>query len=335
MENIKELTFKKEEMFFSPYACFSKNTLGRDRVESPDLLRTEFQRDRDRIMHSKSFRRLKNKTQVFLAPKGDHFRTRMTHTLDVAQIARSVARALRLNEELAEAIALGHDLGHPPFGHTGERVLSHLTGGKFHHNEQSVRIAEFLENDGKGLNLTKEVRDGILNHRSECKPLTLEGRVVLFADKIAYVNHDIDDALRAGVLKEENLTKECLEVLGKSATARINSMIMSVYRYSDGKNFVEMEPQVFNALKATRRFLFENVYSAKETDGESVKAERLIEMLYKYFFANPKEMPQFFWIVAEKDGKEQAVCDYIASMSDSYATNLFCGLFVPERFNAL
>ena len=226
-EQMKEITYKKEAEFLSPYACFSQNTAGRDRPEESCPMRTEFQRDRDRIMHSKAFRRLKNKTQVFLAPQGDHYRTRMTHTLDVMQIARSIARVLRLNEDLTEAIALGHDLGHTPFGHAGERTLSRLSGGKFRHNEQSVRVCEVIEKDGRGLNLTKEVKDGILNHRSGGKPSTLEGKVVMFADKIAYVNHDIDDAIRAGVLKEGDLPKEYISVVGETPTKRINASLCS------------------------------------------------------------------------------------------------------------
>jgi dGTPase len=333
--NIKELTFEKEKMFFSEYACFSCGTAGRDRDEKPDALRTEFQRDRDRIMHSKAFRRLKNKTQVFLAPKGDHYRTRMTHTLDVTQVGRSIARALRLNEELVEAICLAHDLGHPPFGHTGERVLSKLTDGEFKHNEQSVRVVEVLENNGQGLNLTKEVRDGILHHRTGGKPGTLEGKVVMFEDKNAYINHDLYDALRAGVLKEKDLPKDCIDILGKTSTERINTMITAIYNYSLDKPLVEMEPTVYGAMLNMRKFLFDNVYFTKEADAEWEKAQRLLDVLYNHFYKTPSDMPQFFQAILERDGAEKAVCDYIASMSDSYATSLFADLYLPKRWEVL
>ena len=335
MKQIKNITFEKEERFFSEFACFSKNTIGRDRKEEPDLLRTEFQRDRDRIIHCKAFRRLKNKTQVFLAPKGDHYRTRITHTLDVTQIGRSIARALRLNEDLVEAMALGHDLGHPPFGHTGERALNKLTNGKFLHNEQSVRIVEFLENEGKGLNLTKEVRDGILNHRSDGNPMSLEGRVVMFADKIAYTNHDVDDAIRAGLLSVKQLPQKALQILGKTTSERINNMIMSIYRKSSDKPFVEMEEDVFDAMKTLRQFLFESVYVEKEHSGEGEKAERLLTALYNYLLNNNEKLPAFFRGIASADGIDTAICDYIASMSDNYAINLFTSLYVPEKWEVL
>ena len=326
---------RREHESLSPFAAFSDETKGRDIPRPLDPYRSEFQRDRERILHCKSFRRLSHKTQVFLAPEGDHYRTRMTHTLDVAQIASSIARALRLNEDLVEAIALGHDLGHPPFGHTGEKALNNLTDGKFLHNEQSVRVVEVLEREGKGLNLTKEVTDGILNHRSGGSPKTLEGKVVLFADKIAYINHDIDDALRAGALKEGDLPKACTAVIGRTATERINNMIMSIYRRSDGKPFVDMEPGVFAAMQEMRKFLFESVYTAKDADGQGAKAERLVEILYGYFFSNPDTLPEFFRGLVKKDGREKAVCDYVASMSDSYATNMFYKLFVPESRDVL
>ena len=237
---MKETTYRKEREFFSPYAAFSDETKGRSRAEEPCPMRTDYQRDRDRIIYSKAFRRLKNKTQVFFSPEGDHYMTRLTHTLDVAQIARSLCRALNLNEDLAEAIALGHDLGHTPFGHTGERVLNRLNPKGFRHNEQSLRVADVLENDGAGLNLTYEVRDGILEHKKTGHPHTLEGKVVSLSDRISYLNHDIDDAIRAGIFSEDDLPREEVRLLGKTNKERINNMILSVWRESDGKNDVRM-----------------------------------------------------------------------------------------------
>ena len=334
-EQMKEITYKKEAEFLSPYACFSQNTAGRDRPEESCPMRTEFQRDRDRIMHSKAFRRLKNKTQVFLAPQGDHYRTRMTHTLDVMQIARSIARVLRLNEDLTEAIALGHDLGHTPFGHAGERTLSRLSGGKFRHNEQSVRVCEVIEKDGRGLNLTKEVKAGILNHRSGGKPSTLEGKVVMFADKIAYVNHDIDDAIRAGVLKEGDLPKEYISVVGETPTKRINNTILAIYEKSSGKPFVEMDEKTATAMAELRKFMFQNVYTEKSGNSENERADRLLEILFNRFAAHPEEMPEFFVGLMDKYDKVTVICDYLASMSDTYAINLFNDLFVPKRWVVL
>lgn len=334
-EQMKEITYRKEAEFLSPYACFSKDTAGRDRPEESCPMRTEFQRDRDRIMHSKAFRRLKNKTQVFLAPQGDHYRTRMTHTLDVMQIARSIARVLCLNEDLTEAIALGHDLGHTPFGHAGERTLYRLSGGKFHHNEQSVRVCEVIEKDGKGLNLTKEVKDGILNHRSSGKPSTLEGKVVMFADKIAYINHDIDDAIRAGVLKEQDLPKEYISLVGETPTKRINNTILSIYEKSKDKPYVDMDENMARAISQLRKFMFENVYTEKSGNSENERADRLLEILFNRFDTYPEEMPQFFVSLLDKYDKVTVLCDYLASMSDTYAINLFNDLFVPKRWVGL
>lgn len=326
---MRELTYKIEQQFLSEYASKSIDTLGRDSAEQPCIMRTDYQRDRDRILHSKSFRRLKNKTQVFLSPEGDHYRTRLTHTLDVSQIARSIARSLRLNEDLAEAIALGHDLGHTPFGHSGERTLQRLTGGEFEHSLQSLRVVEKLENNGKGLNLTKEVRDGILNHQLKGKPLTLEGRAVCLADKIAYINHDIDDAMRAGLLKPRDLPQDIVSILGSTSRERINTMIMSVYKYSDGKNIVDMEEDIKKATLSLRKFLFDNVYLFSDAKAEEEKADRMIEVLFRFFIKNPQKMPEFYTEICNKDGVKQAVCDYISSMSDRYAVHIFQKLFVP------
>lgn len=332
---MKEITYKKEAEFLSPYACFSQNTAGREKEEESCPMRTEFQRDRDRIMHSKAFRRLKNKTQVFLAPKGDHYRTRMTHTLDVMQIARSIARVLCLNEDLTEAIALGHDLGHTPFGHAGERTLNRLSDGRFHHNEQSIRVCEVIEKDGRGLNLTREVKDGILNHRSGGSPSTLEGKVVMFADKIAYVNHDIDDAIRAGVLDPADLPKAYTAVMGDTATQRINNAILSIYNESKDKPFVKMDDKMADAMSNLRKFMFQNVYHEKSGNTENRRADRLLTILFDRFFAEPSQMPSFFVSLLDKYDKTTVVCDYLASMSDTYAISLFNDLFVPQRWVVL
>lgn len=325
---MKELIYKIEDQFLSKFASKSINSLGRDKKEKPCPMRTDYQRDRDRILHSKSFRRLKNKTQVFLSPEGDHYRTRLTHTLDVSQIARSIARALQLNEDLTEAIALGHDLGHTPFGHSGERTLQRLTN-TFEHNKQSLRVVEVLENEGKGLNLTKEVRDGILNHQLSGNPKTLEGRAVCLADKIAYINHDIDDALRAGVLRKEDLPQDVIDKLGKTSRERINNMIMSIYRQSNGKNIVDMEDDVKNATLALRKFLFERVYKDNEAKSEEEKADRMIEILFNFYLKKPELLPKFYFDLSKQYGTKQAICDYISSMSDKYAVHMFEKYFVP------
>ena len=330
MQHIKERTYAIEDAFLSPYACKSKNTLGRDRAEEPCVMRTEFQRDRDRIIYCKSFRRLKNKTQVFFSPEGDHYITRLTHTLDVAQIARSIARTLSLNEDLAEAIALGHDLGHTPFGHSGERILDKLVPNGFKHNEQSVRVVEVLEKDGRGLNLTKEVRDGILNHPKSGKPATLEGKCVSLADRVAYINHDLDDAIRAGLLKADDVPKDIIAVLGKSPSARIDTAISSIYRNSAGKNFVEMESDVEEASERLREFMFANVYHSPTAKGEEDKAERMLTETYGYFVKNPDKLPESYIKFLDKFSKEQVVCDYLSSMTDRYAVYTFNKIFVPK-----
>ena len=330
MQSLKERTYEIEKAFLSEYACKSIETRGRDKQEQPCEMRTEFQRDRDRIIYCKAFRRLKNKTQVFFSPEGDHYVTRLTHTLDVAQIARSIARALSLNEDLTEAIALGHDLGHTPFGHSGERILNKLSPVGFQHNVQSVRVVEVLEKDGKGLNLTVEVRDGILNHKKSGTPLTLEGKCVSVADRIAYINHDLDDAVRAGILKAEDVPKDIRKVLGNSSRERINTAISSVYRNSAGKNCVEMDKSVEDASEALRAFMFDRVYFSDSARGEEEKAERMLTATYEYFINNPKQLPITYLNLIEKYGKEQAVCDYLSSMTDRYAVYTFNKIFVPK-----
>ncbi len=336
MENIRSLrekTYLSERTFLSPFATLSENTKGRQREEEPCRMRTDFQRDRDRIIYSKAFRRLKNKTQVFFSPEGDHYITRLTHTLDVAQIARSMARALSLNEDLAEAIALGHDLGHTPFGHSGERILNDLNPVGFRHNEQSLRVVDVVEKHGEGLNLTYEVRDGILNHNKhgdESSPLTLEGKCVCFADRIAYINHDLDDAVRAGILRAEDVPSDITAVLGNSSRERINTALYSIYEQSNGKNFVAMPPEVQRASDQLRAFMFENVYNTKFARSEEQKAYNMLSQLYRYFLDKPEKLPENFACLLQKYSAEQVVCDYISSMTDRYAVYTFKTIYIPR-----
>ena len=331
-DEMKDKTFKIEENFLSPFACKSASTVGRLREEPPCPMRTEFQRDRDRIIHCKAFRRLKNKTQVFFSPEGDHYRTRLTHTLTVAQVARSVSRALSLNEDLTEAIALGHDLGHTPFGHSGERILNKLNPKGFSHNVQSVRVVDILENDGAGLNLTREVVDGILNHKKDCTPKTLEGMAVNIADRIAYINHDIEDALAGGFITEKDLPKDTVKVLGETSSDRINAMIMSIYRESDGKNFVKMGEEERVATENLRDFLFERVYNDKVFKLQEERAERMISAMYAYFKDNTDKLPAFYLKELAALDIDTVLCDYISGMSDGYAVKTFTDLFIPEKW---
>ena len=328
----KRRTYEIEKQFLSPYAQFSKKTRGRERKEEPCDLRTDFQRDRDRIIYSKAFLRLKNKTQVFFSPEGDHFRTRMTHTIDVSQIARSIARSLALNEDLAEAIALGHDLGHTPFGHAGERVLDSLSPHGFAHNEQSLRVVDVLEKDGKGLNLTYEVRDGILNHKKSGNPVTLEGKAVSLADRIAYVNHDIEDAIRAGLLKENELPKDAIRVLGNSSRERINTMITSIYATSEGKNTVALGEEEAEALENLRSFMFEKVYITDLSRKEEDRARRMIYAMFDYFSKNKDKLPPFYLSLLERFPLEQVLCDYLSSMTDKFAVAVFDNIFIPHSW---
>lgn len=331
--NIRETAELFEEQYLSPYASLSKYTKGRDREEAPCDIRPEYQRDRDRILHSKSFRRLKHKTQVFLAPEGDHYRTRLTHTLEVAQIARTIARALRLNENLTEAIALGHDLGHTPFGHSGERVLNEICQEGFSHYRQSVRLVEVLEKEGRGLNLTKEVRDGILNHRTSGHPSTLEGCVVRLSDKIAYINHDIDDAIRAKLLTEEELPACYTDVLGKSVRERLNTLIHDLILNSLDRPVIAMSPGMEEAMQGLRSWMFAHVYTNPVAKAEDGRVAKLITSLYDYYYIHIRELPPEYQNLMERGEKrERVVCDYIAGMSDIYAIDTFEALFVPKAW---
>ena len=331
---IREETEQIERMVLSKYASFSDSTMGRDTDDPQCDLRTVYQRDRDRIIHCKTFRRLKHKTQVFLAPEGDHYRTRLTHTLEVAQIARSIARALNLNEDLTEAIALGHDLGHTPFGHAGERTLNSLCPMGFAHYKQSIRVVEFLEKDGQGLNLTWEVRDGILNHRTSGNPSTLEGKAVRLSDKIAYINHDIDDGIRAGILKESDIPSEYTDVLGNSTKERLNTMISDIIMNSIGKNDLVMSEPVRKAMTELRKFMFESLYLNPTAKSEEAKADKLITELYRYYVANTDKLPDTYkrFITEFDERPEQVVCDYIAGMSDQYSISKFQEIFVPKAW---
>ncbi len=326
---MKKNYLKNEEKWLSQYAVLSSNTLGRMRTEEPCPMRTEFQRDRDRIIHSKAFRRLKHKTQVFLAPTGDHYRTRLTHTLEVTQIARTIARNLRLNEDLTEAIGLAHDLGHTPFGHIGETVLNEITGD-FSHNKQSLRVVDCIEDNGKGLNLTMEVRDGILNHKMSLKPMTLEGRVVSFSDRIAYLNHDIDDAIEAGLISENDLPKEITSILGSSKNARINTLVMDVINNSIDQPRVSMTQEIYDAMIALYKFMFERVYYSKEVLKEETKARNLILYLYEYFMKNNQKVPGSYR--KNTDDPMVYVVDYIASMSDVFAIRTASELILPDTW---
>ena len=331
---IREKMEQWETEFLSPYASLSKNSKGRDREEPPCDIRPVYQRDRDRILHCKSFRRLKHKTQVFLAPEGDHYRTRLTHTLEVSQIARTIAKSLRLNESLTEAIALGHDLGHTPFGHSGEAVLDQICEDGFTHYEQSVRIVEVLEKDGKGLNLTWEVRDGILNHRTAGHPSTLEGAIVRLSDKIAYINHDIDDAIRARMFAEEELPKEYTDVLGNSVRERLNRMIRDLILNSMDQPQIIMSSDMEEAMKGLRRWMFEHVYRNDIPKAEESKAQEMIARLYEYYMKHADRLPmEYILLMVNGEKKSRVVCDYIAGMSDIYAIDRFEALFVPKRWN--
>lgn len=323
----REYTEIMEEKTLSPFACLAKNSKGRDIEIEKCPLRTDFQRDRDRIIHSNAFVRLKQKTQVFLNPTGDHYRTRLTHTLEVSQIARTISRAMRLNEDLTEAIALGHDLGHTPFGHAGEAVLDEIAPNGFKHYKQSVRVCEYIEKDGKGLNLTKEVRDGILKHTNQIAD-TREGYIVRLSDVIAFLNHDIEDALRADVIKNEDLPKIALEVLGKTKSQRIQTLVFDLI--NNGAENIHYSPDIDEARKALVDYMYQNVYYNPVCKSEEAKAKAMIEKLYFYFLKNPDKLPKDYLKLADRFDKETAVCDYVAGMTDKYATNLFVEMFVPK-----
>lgn len=330
-KKLRKIQEQHEMDFCSKYASLSTETKGRDRNEHKCDIRTEYQRDRDRILYCKAFRRLMHKTQVFLAPTGDHYSTRMLHTLEVAQIARTIARALRLNEDLCEAIALGHDLGHTPFGHAGERALNDACSEGFKHNEQSVRIVEVLENNCKGLNLTKEVRDGILNHKSDKMPQTLEGRIVKYSDKIAYINHDIEDAVRAGIMKENEIPKIYRDVLGSDSKDRYTNIIVDIVENSSGINDIKMSKDMLKAFYGLRDYMFTKVYTNPIAKNQESKAENMIVELYEYYIKHFDELPKKYKKVMDKygDSKEKVVCDYISGMTDRYAINRFQELIIP------
>lgn len=329
---VRENIEKIEEQILSPYAVLSKNSKGRQTFEEKCSIRTEFQRDRDRIIHSKSFRRLKHKTQVFITPEGDHYRTRLTHTLEVSQIARTIARGLKLNEDLAEAIALSHDLGHTPFGHSGEHILNEICPYGFKHYEQSLRVVDFLEG-GKGLNLTSEVRDGIVNHTGENLANTLEGIIIKFADRIAYINHDIDDAIRGNVISQNSIPNDCIKILGDTHSKRINTMICDLINESMGKNEIKMSDEVLNATLKLRKFMFENVYIGSNAKTEEAKAQQIIERLYKYFVENSDKLPEEYNKLLKNNDIHRVVCDYIAGMTDRYALFSFKEIFIPKSWN--
>ena len=332
---VKEELEHLEHRRLNPLAAFADQSTGRPRQEEPveDDVRTCFQRDNDRIVHSKAFRRLMHKTQVFLRPEGDHYRTRMTHTLEVTRIARTMTRALGLNEDLAEAIAMGHDLGHTPFGHAGEAALTDCLGKPFRHNEQSLRVVDYLEKDGMGLNLTNEVRLGILGHTGDYIPETLEGQVVRRSDQIAYVNHDIDDAIRAGILSEEDLPKDIVAILGDSHKSRINTLVCDLIATSREAGTICLTPTVDTALKDLRSFMFDHVYRNPVAKGEESKAKIMLQRMFEYYITHPDALPEDFQPQLSFDGMERTVCDYIAGMTDNYAVNKFTEIFVPAGWN--
>ena len=329
-QRIADVFLEREEQTLSPYAFLTKNTRGRDHPYVPCENRTEFQRDRDRILHSKSFRRLMHKTQVFLFPADEHYRTRMTHTLEVTQVARIIARALQLNEDLAEAAALGHDLGHTPFGHAGEVAMQQCYSPDFTHYKQSVRVVEKLEKDGEGLNLTWEVRDGILNHTGSCMASTLEGVIVKFADRIAYINHDIDDACRAGILCLDDIPKDLLDTLGRGHSERINRMVTSVITASVGKPEIAFTPEIGEATMQLRKFLFEHVYTNPLAKSEDKKAQELLASLFEYYVRHPEEMPDLYYRNTKTEPVERCVCDFVGGMTDRYAIDRYTELFIPQ-----
>lgn len=320
-----------EKQILSPRAALSACSKGRERPEEPCSYRTAYQRDRDRILHCKSFRRLKHKTQVFLSPEGDHYRTRLTHTLEVSQIARTIARALRLNEDLTEAISLGHDLGHTPFGHAGERALNAAMDGGFRHYEQSVRVVERLENDGKGLNLTYEVCNGIGRHTSGEQAETLEGRIVRLADRVAYINHDIDDAIRAGVLSEEDVPADIRQALGDRRTTRIDTLVTAIVQNS-GED-IGMDPQTESYFLDLHRFMFDSLYRNPVAKSEESKVDGLVGRMFQYYVQHPDRLPAEYAEIRESEGIPRAVCDYIAGMTDNYALEVYHALFIPRSWS--
>ena len=335
MSCLRETFEEAEKRTLAPEAMRASETRGRLSYHEKCTVRTEFQRDRDKIIHSNSFRRLKQKTQVFLDPEGDHYRTRLTHTLEVSQIARTVARALSLNEDLTESIALGHDLGHTPFGHAGERMLNAIYEGGFKHNEQSLRIVDTLEKDGKGLNLTFEVRDGILNHVGVGKSATLEGRIVRHADRIAYVNHDFDDAVRAGILSESDLPEVVRKILGKDKSERINSAVLDLIEASGERKDIVFSHEIGDAMEEFHEFMYETVYKNPVAKSQEGKAQEMLATLYRHFVSEPDKLPAEYRRTREREGVKRAVCDYIAGMTDRYALEVFKEIYIPKNWQVL
>lgn len=333
MAGIRERTIENERKTISQYGFLCADTRGRETPEEECPVRTAFQRDRDRIIHCSAFRRLKQKTQVFLAPDSAHYRTRLTHTLEVSQIARTIALGLSLNETLTEAIALGHDLGHTPFGHAGERALNEVLPGGFKHYEQSLRVVDMLENKGRGLNLTYEVRDGIVCHTRGQEACTLEGRIVKLADRIAYINHDIDDAVRGGIISEANIPADARKVLGETKSKRINTLVMSAIENTT--DVLCLDPEVQSAFDNLHEFMFDRVYTNPACKSEEGKAIKLVQSLYEFFVEHPDELPNEYITIAWKDGAERAACDYIAGMTDGYALKVYEQYFIPKGWNGL
>ena len=331
--NIRESLEERDQEFLSPYAAHSRESRGRERPEEECDIRTVYQRDRDRILHCKAFRRLKDKTQVFLAPHGDHYRNRLTHTLEVSQTARTVAKALRLNEDLVEAIALGHDLGHTPFGHAGERALDKLNPMGFAHYKQSVRVAQVLEKKGRGLNLTWEVIDGILNHRTSGRPATLEGQVVRLCDKISYIHHDMDDAHRAGLISEDDIPITIRMLLGYTIRERLNTLIHNIVENSQGKDTIQMSEEVYQAMMDLRKIMFQNVYLNPKAKKEEAKAIDMLSKLYEYYMEHPQKMSkEYVNLIATGTSLNQAVCDYLSGMTDQYSMQKFQEIFIPKAW---
>ncbi len=331
--SIRESLELRERETLSPYASLSCESRGRERYEEPCDIRPIYQRDRDRILHCKSFRRLKDKTQVFLTPNGDHYRTRLTHTLEVSQIARTIAKALRMNEDLTEAIALGHDLGHTPFGHAGERALNRVSPQGFVHSEQSLRVVEKLEKEGQGLNLSWEVRDGILNHQTAGTPSTMEGKIVRLSDKLAYIHHDMDDAIRGGILTESDIPVEIRRTLGDSGTARLDRMVHDIIVSSQDKPEIGMSPEIQKSMMDLRAFMYREVYVNPVVKADEQKAEKMVEALYGYYLEHMQELPEdILKPYLEGEAKEVVVCDYVANMSDKFAITTFQNLYIPRSW---
>ena len=331
--NIREEREAWERAYLSPYASRSSETRGRDREEQKCDIRPEYQRDRDRILHSKAFRRMKDKTQVFLAPQGDHYRTRLTHTLEVSQIARTIAKALRLNEDLVEAIALGHDLGHTPFGHAGERALNEVDPDGFAHYKQSVRVAQVLEKNGEGLNLTWEVRDGILNHRTSGNPSTLEGKVVRLSDKIAYIHHDMDDAQRAGIITEDDIPITLRMLLGYTTRERLNTFVHNIIENSYEQDTIKMSDEIFEAMMTLRAIMFEQVYENPVAKKEEDKAVKMLTELYEYYVEHPESMSaEYREMIRRGEKKTRTVCDYLSGMTDQYSMEKFREIYIPKAW---